>query len=56
MKKGKGVAMSTDQGRDETVILKKGFVKVKHFSDLDGINLKGDHAHNEGPGESINDS
>ena len=49
--KGSGIAMSTDQGRDEMLVIKKGFFQIKQFNDVDDRRVKGDLALNTGPGK-----
>ena len=43
--------MSTDQGRDEMLVIKKGFFQIKQFNDVDDRRVKGDLALNTGPGK-----
>lgn len=44
--------MTTDKGRDETLIVRKGIVQIKQFSDADDSRVKGDGALNIGPGKT----
>ena len=43
--------MTTDRGRDEMLIIKKGLFQIKQFHDVDDSRVKGDLALNTGPGK-----